>query len=100
VRSELYLVKRRLHCRHVSNISLNWRRSVAHLGIDRVLRRRRATDRRKHTPHQRNRDIDPNSKIDVRIAKNKSDRMPKPLSAMHHVAEGAWFPAKIAALGT
>jgi hypothetical protein len=40
------------------------------------------------------------SSLDVRIAKNKSDRMSKPLSAIHHWPMWSWFPAKIAALGT
>ena len=38
--------------------------------------------------------------LDMRIAKNKSDRMSQPLSAIIMWPTDAWFPAKIAALGT
>jgi hypothetical protein len=38
--------------------------------------------------------------LNVTIAKNTSDRMWKPLSAMHHVTDVVLGPGEIAALGT
>ena len=40
------------------------------------------------------------SRLDVTIAESKSDRMSKPLSAIHHVPMWSLVPAKIAAPGT
>jgi hypothetical protein len=39
------------------------------------------------------------SSLDVRIAKKQSDRMSKPLSAIHHVADGCLVPGEDSSTG-